>query len=89
MIRTLAIAALAAATLCAAPASAESITISTVGKTPLQVKAEVLRAARTLCDWEARSTLFYAEDSRACVAETVRTALVDSHDPALMTLAEK
>lgn len=71
MIRTLTLAALAAAVL-AAPASAQSIRISTVGKSPEQVQAEVQKAARALCARASWNATFPAEETAACIKATVR-----------------
>jgi hypothetical protein len=48
MIRTITFAAIAAA-LIAGPAAAQSVRVSTVGKTPEQVRAEIAEAARKVC----------------------------------------
>lgn len=71
MIRTLTLAAVAAAVL-AAPASAQSIRISTVGKSPEQIHAEVHKAARALCARATWNATFPAEETAACVKGTVR-----------------
>lgn len=72
MIRTLTLAALAAAAL-AVPASAQSIRVSTVGKSSEQVQAEVEKAARELCAKATVNSTFPAEEMRACLKFTVRT----------------
>ena len=74
MIRLITLA--AAAALIALPANAEdSIRISTHGKTPDQVKAEVYKAAETLCARETAVATFQYYEMRACVAGTVRKTL--------------
>jgi len=73
----------AAAALIAAPAFAQSIHISTVGKSPEQVRAEVTAAATKLCGKETATATFQIEAMRACVAGTVRTTLAQSSDPQL------
>jgi hypothetical protein len=73
----------AAAALIALPASAQSIRISTVGKSPEQVRAEVYAAATKLCAREVVSATFPADEMRACVAGTVRATLAQSSDPQL------
>jgi hypothetical protein len=81
MIRTLAIAATAAALL-AAPASAEtSVRISTVGKSAAQLKLEVTKAAETLCRNQTRDTLGYLAGYTTCVQASVQDALIQT--PAL------
>jgi hypothetical protein len=77
MIRTITIAA-TAAILLAAPARAESIRISTVGKSAEQVKLEVQKAARQLCFAETRGMVGYLTEYRNCVEESVKTALLQS-----------
>jgi len=73
----------AAAALVAAPAFAQSIHISTAGKSAEQVKAEVFKAANTLCAHAVVGATFPAEEMRVCVADTVRTTLAQSSDPQL------
>jgi len=71
----------AAAAVIALPAAAQSIRISTVGKTPEQVQAEVSKAARKLCAVETYGASFPVDEMRACVAATVRATLAQSADP--------
>ncbi|HEY8614631.1 hypothetical protein [Phenylobacterium sp.] len=70
MIRILTLAAAAALSI-AAPASAKSIRISTVGKSAEQVQAEVTKAARSLCVRETIGASFPVDLQRACVKSTV------------------
>ena len=81
MFRTIALAAVAA--LIAGSASAETVRISTAGKTPAQLKAEVAAAAAQLCRQETAGTLVEINPQRVCVEHTVRAAL--AHGPALAT----
>jgi hypothetical protein len=81
MIRIATLAALAAGF--ALPASAESIRISTVGKSPEQVRHEVFKAANTLCARETVGATFLIEEMRACVDSTVKKTLAQSLDPAV------
>jgi hypothetical protein len=78
-----------AAALLALPASAEpvSIRISTVGKTPAQVRAEVFKAAHTLCIRQAGRETFFLEAMSACVESTARATFAQA-DPSLK-LAQK
>ena len=55
----------------AAPASAQTIHISTVGKSPAQVDAEVREAAMRLCASLTVGATFRFEENRACIAQTV------------------
>ena len=88
MHRIAALAALAA-TVIAAPAYAASIHVSTVGKSPEQVKVEVTNAAIRLCHAESQgSALLYPLES-VCVRDTVRSALTQSNDPAFSKVASR
>ena len=88
MTRTITIAA-AAALLLAGPSFAEeSIHISTVGKSPSQIKLEVKKAAEYLCFKETRGMVGYLTAQAACVNTAMSEALAQSRDPALM-LASK
>lgn len=90
MLRIAALAAFAAALTLAAPACAEdSIHISTAGKTPEQIHAEVRKAANRLCRDEARDELYAVYVQSSCVAATTRAALNQSGDPALMKMAAR
>ena len=73
MLRTTLAAATAA--LLASSASAQSIRISTAGKTPEQVRAEVVKAAEKLCWRETVGASFPIDAQTACVDATVRAAL--------------
>ena len=81
MIRLITLA--AAAALVALPASAQSIRVSTAGKSVEQIRLEVLKAAKSLCARETVGASFPIEEMRACVKGTVRTTLAQSSDPAL------
>jgi hypothetical protein len=83
----IAILAAAAATLLALPASAESIRVSTAGKTPTQVRAEVFQAARKVCQEEVPGYAYRVEAARACIDSTVRVTLAQSSDPGLRLAA--
>ena len=77
-----------AAVLGAAPASAESIRISTAGKTPAQVKAEVAKAAAKVCRSNGDAALSYYLE-RSCVRESMKTALNQSPDQARMASMQR
>jgi hypothetical protein len=72
----------AAAALLATSASAQSIHISTVGKTPAQLKAEVTKAAEKLCWRETAGSSFPSDAQASCVAHSVRAALARAPGPA-------
>ena len=71
----------AAAALIALPASTETIRVSTAGKTPQQVRAEVFQAARKLCQDEVPGYAYRIDAARACIDNTVRVTLAQSSDP--------
>jgi hypothetical protein len=71
----------AAAALIALPASAESIRVSTTGKTPQTVRAEVFQAARKVCQEEIPGYAYRIDAARACIDSTVRMTLAQSSDP--------
>ncbi len=73
----------AAAVLIALPASAQSIRVSTVGKSPEQVRAEVFKAAQKLCARETFGASFWADEMRSCVAYTTRATFAQTNDPSL------
>jgi hypothetical protein len=73
----------AAAALIALPASAQSIRISTEGKSPEQIRAEVFKAATKLCALETIGGAYYVEEMRACVDNTTRATFAQTADPKL------
>ena len=81
MNRIVTLAALAA--LVALPASAQSIHISTAGKSAEQVRAEVFKAANKLCAQETVGATFRVEEMRACVSQTARATFAQTNDPSL------
>lgn len=76
-------AALIAASAGAQSASAQSIRISTEGKSAAQVRAEVFQAARKVCEDAVPGYVFRVDEARACLNRTVRDTLAQSHDPAV------
>jgi hypothetical protein len=90
MLRIITLAAAAAATLVAAPAFAEqSIKVSTDGKSAQQVRAEVTKAAHTLCALDTFGASYAVDAERACIANTVRATLAQAHDPELLKMAQR
>ena len=71
----------AAAALIALPASAQSIRVSTEGKSPEQVRSEVFQAARKLCSDQIAG--YRVDQTRSCIANTMRVTLAQSHDPSI------
>lgn len=82
MLKIATLAAVAAA-LVAGPAAAESIHISTTGKSSEQVKAEIEKAAVQLCRAETGDSLLSFYLQAPCVKATIRAAVAQSNDPAL------
>ena len=88
MIRIVTLAA-AAVTLIAAPASAaDSIRISTAGKTAEQLRAEVQTAARKLCAREIEGSSFPTYEMDACMRLTLRATFAQAENTSLK-LAQK
>ncbi|WP_372785492.1 hypothetical protein [Phenylobacterium sp.] len=73
----------AAAALIALPASAQSIRVSTAGKSPDQVREEVNKAAYKLCGQAVVGATFRTDELRACVAQTTRATFAQTSDPSL------
>jgi hypothetical protein len=79
----------AAAALIASSASAQSIRVSTEGKSPEQVRAEVFQAARKLCQDAVPGYAYRIEAARSCLDHTVRDTLAQSHDPSIVHVATR
>ncbi len=79
----------ATAALIASSASAETIRVSTQGKTPEQVRADVFQAARKVCQDEVPGYAYRIDAARACISHTVRTTLAQSQDPSIVKLASR
>jgi hypothetical protein len=79
----------AAAALIASSASAQSIRISTEGKSPAQIRAEVYQAARKVCQDAVPGAAYRIDEARACQDRTARNTLAQSHDPAIVHVATR
>jgi len=86
MIRTLALAASAAA-LIAAPAAAQSVKISTAGKSPEQLHADIAKAAKKVCTAATVGATFPRDMYASCVKFAVKNAVATANDPALARVA--
>jgi len=86
MIRTLTLAA-AAAALLAAPAAAQSIRVSTAGKSTAQVHADVVKAAKSVCRQATIGATFPHEEMSRCVKWTVAQTIAQARSPELAALA--
>lgn len=84
MIRILTIAALAA--LVAAPASAQSMRVSTAGKNAEQIQADIVKAAKSVCARATVGASFPREMMASCMKATIEHAVAQSGDPALASL---
>lgn len=86
MIRTLTLAA-AAAMLLAAPAGAQSMRVATVGKTPVQLHADITAAAKSVCRLAVVGATFPREMYASCYKAAVKDAVAKAGDPALAAVA--
>lgn len=77
MVRFFALAAVSAAALIAAPASAQeaSISVATAGKSQVQIQADVTQAARKVCRMATATETFRLAAYAKCVDATVEDAL--------------
>jgi len=87
MFKLATLAAVAAILVAGPAAAAESIHITTAGKSPAQVKAEIQKAAIKLCDAEIGASLLSYYMQAPCVKATVKAAVAQSSDPALQIAA--
>ena len=81
MIRILTVAAVAA--LVAAPASAQSIRVATAGKSAQQLHADIVKAAKTVCNRATVGASFPREMMQTCMKVSVERAVAQSRNPAL------
>ncbi|MFN4177453.1 hypothetical protein [Phenylobacterium sp.] len=79
-------AAAAVATLIAAPAGAQTLRISTAGKSPEQLHAEIVKAAKSVCARATMSSAFPREMRASCMEATIAAALSQSRNPALAAM---
>ncbi|WP_309091389.1 hypothetical protein [Phenylobacterium sp.] len=84
MIRILTVAAVAA--LIAAPASAQSMRVSTSGKSPEQLHAEIVKAAKTVCARASMGASFPRAMMQTCMKASVEHAVAQSRNPALAAI---
>jgi len=85
MIRILTIA--AAAMLIAAPANAQTLRVSTAGKTPAQLHIDITKAAKTVCNIASVGATFAREMYADCYKAAVSNAVAQAADPALTAVA--
>lgn len=85
MLRIVTLAAATAALASAAEAQEpESIHISVVGKSPDQVRAEVVQAAQAVCETATRGEVLVPNAKASCVTQTVRATMAQPAAKALM-----
>jgi len=82
MLKIMTLAAVAAAL--AAPACAEEIRISTVGKASEQVRTEIRRAAVKVCHAELNGSAFANYQEPACIDSVVQDATAQLDQPSLI-----
>lgn len=75
MIRTLVLAVSAAAMFAAAPAGAAEIRIKTTGKAPTELRAEIAKAARSVCWQDARGDTMVNYVYTSCVRASINQAV--------------
>lgn len=83
MLKLATLAAVAVVLVAGPAAAAESIHVTTAGKSPAQVKAEIHKAAVKLCDAEVGDSILSYYLQTPCVNATVKAAVAQSADPAL------
>lgn len=74
MIRSIVLAASAIALFAAAPAGAAEVRIKTAGKAPAELRAEIIKAASTVCWAEVRGTALASYVYPSCVRASVQKA---------------
>lgn len=85
MIRLLTVA--AAAALIAAPAAAQSVRISTAGKSPEQLSIEIAKAAKKVCLQASAGATFARDMYASCYKVAVKDAVSRAGDPAIAAAA--
>lgn len=80
MIRIITVAAIAAAVV-AGPAAAQSVRVQIAGKSPEQVSADVVKAARSVCHRATTGATFPHEMFDACLKATLKDASAQLANP--------
>jgi hypothetical protein len=70
----------------ALPASAQSVRLSTAGKSPAQVREDVFKAATKLCSAKEDGSVIWYDEMRACVDGTTRATLDPAGAPRFVPL---
>jgi hypothetical protein len=88
MIRSIVLAASAAALFAAAPAGAAEIRIQTAGKAPAELRAEIVKAASTVCWQTVRGESLASYLYPSCVRASVNDAVGKLNNPDLLAYNE-
>ena len=83
MIRSLVLAASAIATLAAVPASAQEVRVKVAGRPAAEVRAEIVKAASTVCWKDVRGEALAGYLYPACIRASVNDAVAKLNSPAL------
>lgn len=83
MIRSIVLAASAIALAVAAPASAAEMRIKVAGKSAAEVRAEIVKAASTVCWQDVRGEALAGYLYPACIRASVNDAVAKINNPAL------
>jgi len=84
MIRSIVLAASAIALFAAAPAGAAEIRIKTAGKAPAELRAEIVKAASTVCWKDVRGESLATYLYPSCVRASVNDAVGKLNNPELV-----
>jgi hypothetical protein len=84
MIRSIVLAASAIALFAAAPAGAAEIRIKTAGKAPAELRAEIVKAASTVCWHDVRGESLATYLYPSCVRASVNEAVSKLNNPELV-----
>lgn len=83
MIRSIVLAASAIALAVAAPVSAAEMRVKVAGKTAAEVRAEIVKAASTVCWQDIRGEALAGYMYPACIRASVNDAVAKINNPAL------
>ena len=83
MIRSIVLAATAIALAAAAPASAAEMRVKVAGKSAAEVRAEIVKAASTVCLQDIRGEALAGYMYPACIRASVNDAVAKINNPAL------
>ena len=83
MIRSIVLAASAIALLAAAPASAAEVRVKLAGRSAAEVRADIVKAASTVCWQDVRGEALAGYLYPACIRASVNDAVAKINNPAL------